>query len=732
MIGRDHLDSGSVASPNRETEAMRDGSDAVSDWPMLNALLNSAGGATWVSFHHGGGVGIGYSQHAGVVIVADGTEAAAKRLARVLWNDPASGVMRHADAGYETRVESRARARAAPADAADGRRSVSAPALDRTTITLRAGELRAADVRAFLCGGARSRSIPDARAAVDRAAAVVASIAAQDASVYGVNTGFGKLAQTRIPRERLGELQRNLVISHACGVGAPLPREVVRLVLALKINSLARGYSGVRWTVVETLLACLERDVLPVIPGQGSVGASGDLAPLAHLSAALIGIGDAFVDGRRVAAAEALPKAGIALLELQAKEGLALLNGTQVSTALALRGLIGAEDVLAASLVAGALTIEAALGSVKPFDARIHAVRGHASQSDVAAAVRGLIEGSEINESHRDCGRVQDPYSLRCIPQVLGACLRTLRDAAAILVDEANAVSDNPLVFPDTGEVISGGNFHAEPVALTADALAVAIAEIGNISERRTALLVDPTFSALPRVSGDRSGPRVRLHDRAGHRCGARLGEQRPRAPRERRQHPDQRGPRRPRQHGDARRAPARRHAAQRGEHRRGGAARGRARDRVPPAAAHLCGAGRRARARSRRTAAAPATATCRPRSSASRRSCAADASRRWLPSCFRRRRALERRGDRTPLTAQGDGSSMTSRTSYELRRGEGRLLISAPHVGTLLPDELARGSRRRVAAWSTLTGSPTACIRSPESSARRCCAHAGRVTSST
>ncbi len=183
---------------------------------------------------------------------------------------------------------------------------------------------------------------------------------------------------------------------------------------------------------------------------------------------------------------------------MRAKEGLALLNGTQVSTALALRGLVGAEDVLAASLVAGALTIEAALGSVRPFDARIHAVRGHASQSDVAAAVRGLIEGSEINESHRDCGRVQDPYSLRCIPQVLGACLRTLRDSAAILVDEANAVSDNPLVFPDTGEVISGGNFHAEPVALAADALAVAIAEIGNISERRCALLVDPTFSQLP------------------------------------------------------------------------------------------------------------------------------------------------------------------------------------------------------------------------------------------
>ncbi len=368
----------------------------------------------------------------------------------------------------------------------------------RPAVTLRAGELRASDVRRLLRFNATLALDPAARPAVDRAAAVVASIAAQDASVYGVNTGFGKLAQTRIPRDKLGDLQRNLVLSHACGVGPLLPRDVVRLVLALKVNSLARGYSGVRWTVIDTLLECLENDVLPAIPGQGSVGASGDLAPLAHLAGALIGVGDAIVGGRRLSAAEAMSTAGIALLELQAKEGLALLNGTQVSTALALSGLIGAEDVLAGSLVAGALTIEAALGSVTPFDPRIHAVRGHASQSDVAAAVRRLIEGSEINESHRDCGRVQDPYSLRCIPQVLGACLRTLRDAAAILIDEANAVSDNPLVFADTGDVVSGGNFHAEPVALVADALAVAIAEIGNISERRCALLVDPTFSQLP------------------------------------------------------------------------------------------------------------------------------------------------------------------------------------------------------------------------------------------
>ncbi len=375
---------------------------------------------------------------------------------------------------------------------------MTAPAVDRSTLALQAGRFRARDARAILQADARVTLDESARVGVDHAAEVVAGIAARDASVYGVNTGFGKLAQTRVPRDRLGELQRNLVVSHACGVGDLLPRDVVRLILVLKVNSLARGYSGIRWSVIETLLTCLERDVLPAIPAQGSVGASGDLAPLAHLSAALIGVGDAFVDGRRRLASEALAEAGVAQVVLQAKEGLALLNGTQVSTALALRGLVAAEDVLAASLVACALTLEATLGSVTPFDPRISAVRGHAAQSDVAATLRHLVAGTDINESHRDCGRVQDPYSLRCAPQVLGACLRTLRDCAAILVDEANAVSDNPLVFPDTGEVLSGGNFHAEPVALAADAMAVAIAEIGNISERRCALLVDPAFSGLP------------------------------------------------------------------------------------------------------------------------------------------------------------------------------------------------------------------------------------------
>jgi histidine ammonia-lyase len=370
--------------------------------------------------------------------------------------------------------------------------------LERPSFVLRPGALRAGDVRTLLAGALSVTVDPAARAGVERAAAVVRAIAAGDEHVYGINTGFGKLAQTRIPRERLADLQRNLVLSHVCGVGAPLDARTTRLAIVLKIGSLARGYSGVRWEIVETLLALLERDVVPVIPGQGSVGASGDLAPLAHLAAALLGLGEAWYRGELLAAAEALRRAEIAPLALEAKEGLALLNGTQISTALALRALVDLENVLAAALVAGALTIDAALGSTRPFDPRIHAVGGHAAQRAVAATMRRLLAGSAINASHANCGRVQDPYSLRCIPQVLGACLRTLRDAAAVLVDEANAVSDNPLVFAETNEVISGGNFHAEPVAFAADALAVAIAEIGNLSERRTALLVDPTFSQLP------------------------------------------------------------------------------------------------------------------------------------------------------------------------------------------------------------------------------------------
>ena len=365
------------------------------------------------------------------------------------------------------------------------------------SVSFTAGQLTIGDLR-NLARGASPLLDPAARTVVDRAAEIVRAVAEQPISIYGINTGFGKLAQHRISPDDLGKLQRNLVVSHACGVGPPLPAHIVRLVIALKINSLARGYSGVRWQLIDTLVTCLARDVLPVIPAKGSVGASGDLAPLAHLAATLIGIGDAAHRGTVMPAGEALRRAAIEPLVLEAKEGLALLNGTQVSTALALDALFGAEDVLAASLVAGALSIEAALGSVRPFDPRVHAIRGHQAESDVARVLRGLIEGSEINASHLHCSRVQDPYSFRCMPQVLGACLQSLRDGASGLTIEANAVTDNPLVFVETSEILSGGNFHAEPVALIADALAIAIAEIGNISERRVALLVDPTFSELP------------------------------------------------------------------------------------------------------------------------------------------------------------------------------------------------------------------------------------------
>lgn len=315
--------------------------------------------------------------------------------------------------------------------------------------------------------------------------------------IYGVNTGFGKLAQTRIPADELKLLQRNLVLSHAAGVGPALGEEIVRLAIALKIASLARGYSGVRPIVVERLLDLLNKDLLPEIPEQGSVGASGDLAPLAHLSAVLIGEGHARFAGESMSARAALTKAGLRPLELEAKEGLALLNGTQVSTALALVGLFAAEANLEAAFVAGALSTDAVKGSDTPFDPRIHAARGHKGQIEAAGALRALMAGSEIRKSHADCQRVQDPYSIRCQPQVLGPCLDMLRYTAGVFAIEANAATDNPLVFDD-GAVLSGGNFHAEPVAIAADALAIAIAEIGALSERRTALLIDSSLSELP------------------------------------------------------------------------------------------------------------------------------------------------------------------------------------------------------------------------------------------
>jgi histidine ammonia-lyase len=335
--------------------------------------------------------------------------------------------------------------------------------------------------------------------AVEAAAATVADVIARGDAAYGINTGFGLLARKRIPNDSLLELQTRLVLSHAAGTGAPLSPATVRLILVLKAASLARGHSGVRPVVIESLLALANRGILPVIPSKGSVGASGDLAPLAHLTAALIGIGEVTVGGKTVPAAEGLAAAGLQPLVLEAKEGLALLNGTQVSTALALQGLFAAEDCVAAALVAGGLSVDAARGSDVPFDPRIHELRGQPGQIDVARLLRRLLSGSAIRQSHLTGDeRVQDPYSLRCQPQVMGACLDHLRFAAAVLEREANAVTDNPLVFPESGDILSGGNFHAEPVAMASDMLALVLAETGALSERRTALLMDAHLSGLP------------------------------------------------------------------------------------------------------------------------------------------------------------------------------------------------------------------------------------------
>ncbi len=318
-------------------------------------------------------------------------------------------------------------------------------------------------------------------------------------AVYGVNTGFGKLASVRIPAEKLAELQVNIVRSHQAGVGEPLSDPVVRLVLALKAASLAHGASGVQPETVDLLVAMLAKGVLPVIPAQGSVGASGDLAPLAHLAAVLIGEGEAVLGGVRMDGGAALAKAGLKPVVLGPKEGLALLNGTQVSTALALHGLFLIENAFAAALVTGALATDAIAGSDTPFDARIHTLRGQPGQIAVAAVLRALMEGSEIRRSHlADDPRVQDPYSIRCQPQVMGAALDVIASAQAMLMHEASGVTDNPLVMADNGDVLSGGNFHAEPVAFAADMLALAACEVGNLAQRRCAMLVDPVLSGLP------------------------------------------------------------------------------------------------------------------------------------------------------------------------------------------------------------------------------------------
>ncbi|MBX3580475.1 MAG: histidine ammonia-lyase [Rhizobiaceae bacterium] len=361
-------------------------------------------------------------------------------------------------------------------------------------LVLKPGQVSLAELRGIYEGALPSLD-EGCRTGIERAAAVIRTIVDKGEPVYGINTGFGKLASVRIDAGDVETLQRNLILSHCCGVGQPLPAEIVRLVMALKLISLGRGASGCQPSTVRMIEAMLANDVLPLIPEKGSVGASGDLAPLAHMTAAMLGVGEVFYRGERMDAAQGLEKAGLKPIILAAKEGLALINGTQVSTALALAGLFRAHRAANAALITGALSTDAAMGSSAPFQEEIHTLRGHRGQIDTAAALRALLKGSEIRDSHLEGDeRVQDPYCIRCQPQVDGACLDLLRMAARTLETEANAVTDNPLVFSD-GSVVSGGNFHAEPVAFAADQIALAVCEIGAIAQRRIALLVDPALS---------------------------------------------------------------------------------------------------------------------------------------------------------------------------------------------------------------------------------------------
>lgn len=365
-------------------------------------------------------------------------------------------------------------------------------------VAVHPGRMTLADWKAVYSGASVGLDA-EAYRAVEASARTVEMVVARGEPVYGINTGFGRLSTIRIADQKLAELQRNLVLSHCAGVGEPAPVPVVRLMMALKLGSLGRGASGVRPDTVRLLDAMLAHDLMPVVPDQGSVGASGDLAPLAHMAATMIGVGDVIRRGERVPASRALAEAGLEPVVLGPKEGLALLNGVQFSTAYALAALFAAERVFQAALMAGALAIDAARGSDTPFDARIQALRGHRGQIEVAEALRTLIAGSAIRASHLlGDERVQDPYSLRCQPQVMGAVLDVLRQAGGTLEIEANGVSDNPLVLSETNEVLSGGNFHGEPVAFAADMIALALCEIGSLSERRIAVLMDPALSRLP------------------------------------------------------------------------------------------------------------------------------------------------------------------------------------------------------------------------------------------
>ncbi|EGQ9109002.1 histidine ammonia-lyase [Vibrio alginolyticus] len=374
-------------------------------------------------------------------------------------------------------------------------------------LTLKPGHISLNELRQVSRSPVNLTLDPEAIPAIEESTQVVDRVIAEDRTVYGINTGFGLLANTRIAPEDLETLQRSIVLSHAAGIGEFMSDETVRLMMVLKINSLSRGFSGIRLKVINMLTDLVNAQVYPCVPKKGSVGASGDLAPLAHMSTVLLGEGQARHNGNIISGQEALKIAGLEPITLAPKEGLALLNGTQASTAFALEGLFIAEDLFASATVCGAMSVEAALGSRRPFDPRIHRVRGHRSQIDAALAYRHLLDtSSEIGDSHTNCEKVQDPYSLRCQPQVMGACLQQIRNAAEVLQVEANSVSDNPLVFAEDGDIISGGNFHAEPVAMAADNLALAIAEIGSLSERRMALLIDSALSKLPPFLVDNGG----------------------------------------------------------------------------------------------------------------------------------------------------------------------------------------------------------------------------------
>ncbi|MGI2258637.1 histidine ammonia-lyase [Shewanella sp. GXUN23E] len=366
-------------------------------------------------------------------------------------------------------------------------------------LVIHPGKLTLAQLRHISRHGVKVSLADEALEGIHKSAATVQQVLDEGRTVYGINTGFGLLANTKIAPQDLQLLQRSIVLSHAAGTGQYMQDATVRLMMVLKINSLARGFSGIRLQVIEFLMSLLNAEVYPCVPEKGSVGASGDLAPLSHMCLPLLGEGEMSYKGQILSAKEGLEIAGLEPLELAAKEGLALLNGTQASTALALEGLFHAEDLFAAGSVIGAMSVEAAMGSRSPFDPRIHEVRGQKGQIDSAAVFRHLLgDESEISLAHANCEKVQDPYSLRCQPQVMGACLTQIRHAAEVLGVEANGVTDNPLVFTDNGDIISGGNFHAEPVAMAADNLAIAIAELGAIAERRIALLIDSNLSKLP------------------------------------------------------------------------------------------------------------------------------------------------------------------------------------------------------------------------------------------